>query len=175
LFYKLKHVLFTRIQFAKYSRDSYLVLILPPDGGPTLFQQGATHELPESPDDEELWPDEHGQTAGSGKAAESASSSGSRSSAAEAVEIKPDSDGIEAFAAMYIRETDGAQVPKATLLEAYSTWTDQHGIDGTNASWFGRKLANVVEYEDDRVRDGDDLVTVYTGIDLTTDGSQLLE
>ncbi|GAB7011420.1 type IV secretion system DNA-binding domain-containing protein [Halorubrum trueperi] len=160
---------------AKYSRDNYLVLILPPDGGLTLFQQGATHELPESPDDEELWPDEQGQTAGSGKAAEPASSSGSRSSAAEAVEIEPDSDGIEAFAAMYIRETDGAQVPKATLFEAYSRWTEQHDIDGTNASWFGRKLANVVEYEDDRVRDGDDLVTVYTGIDLTTDGSQLLE
>lgn len=160
---------------AKYSRDSYLVLILPPDGGPTLFQQGATHELPESPDNEELWPDKHCQTAGSGKAAESASSSGSRSSAAEAVEIEPDSDGIEAFAAMYIRETDGAQIPKATLFEAYSRWTVQHDIDGTNASWFGRKLANVVEYEDDRVRDGDDLVTVYTGIDLTADGSQLLE
>lgn len=160
---------------AEYSRDSYLVLILPNDGSPTLFQQGTTHELPKSPDDEELWPDEHGQTAGSGKASESASSSGSRSSAAEAVEIEPDSDGIEAFAAMYIRETDGAQVPKATLFEAYSRWTDQHDIDGTNASWFGRKLAKVVEYEDDRVRDGDDLVTVYTGIDLTTDGSQLLE
>jgi hypothetical protein len=91
------------------------------------------------------------------------------------VEIEPDSDGIEAFAAMYIREADGAQVPKATLFQAYSKWTDQHDIDGTNASWFGRKLSNVIEYEDDRVRDGDDLVTVYSGIDLTTDGLQLLE
>jgi predicted dithiol-disulfide oxidoreductase (DUF899 family) len=76
---------------------------------------------------------------------------------------------------MYIREAEGAQVPKETLFQAYSAWTDQHDVEGTNASWFGRKLANVVEYENDRVRDGDDLVTVYSGVDLTPEGSKLLE
>ncbi len=97
------------------------------------------------------------------------------SSGEQSVQIEPESDGIEAFAAMYIREADGVQIPKEKLFQAYSRWTDQQDIDGTNASWFGRKLANVVEYEDDRIRDGDNLVTVYTGIDLTSDGSKLLE
>lgn len=106
---------------------------------------------------------------------ESSQSAELRSSVEQSVQIEPDSDGIEAFAAMYIREADGVQIPKEELFQAYSRWTDQHDIDGTNASWFGRKLANVVEYEDDRIRDGDNLVTVYTGIDLTGDGSKLLE
>jgi hypothetical protein len=43
---------------AEYSRDSYLVLILPADGSLTCFQQGEMHELSESPDYEELWLDD---------------------------------------------------------------------------------------------------------------------
>jgi hypothetical protein len=34
---------------------------------------------------------------------------------------------------------------------------------------------DIVEYENDRVRDGDDLVTVYSGVDLTPEGSKFLE
>jgi len=158
---------------ANYSRDSYLILIHPTDGSPVLFQQGDTYELSESPDNEDLWPD--ATSVEQSKGEEASQSAESRSSGEQSVQIEPDSDGIEAFAAMYIRETDGTQIPKATLFQAYSRWTDQQDIDGTNASWFGRKLANVVEYEDDRIRDGDDLVTVYSGIDLTRDGSELLE
>ena len=67
-------------------------------------------------------------------------------------------------------------MPKETLFQAYSAWTDQHDIDGPNSVWFSRKLGNVVEYESGRVREnGDDLVTVYTGIDLTPEGSQLFD
>jgi hypothetical protein len=165
---------------ADYSRDSYIVLVLPEDGTPTLFQQGESYALSESPDEEEdLWPDaptsERAQATISMDAGDETSSTGSSAPADESVEIDPSGDGIEAFAAMYIREAEGAQVPKETLFQAYSVWTDLHDIDGTNASWFGRKLTNVVEYENDRVRDGDDLVTVYTGVDLTPEGSKFIE
>jgi len=133
----------------------------------------------ESPDEEDLWPDaptsEHAQATISMDSGEETPSTESTAPSDGSVEIDPSGDGIEAFAAMYIREAEGAQVPKETLFQAYSAWTDQHDIEGTNASWFGRKLANVVEHENDRVRDGDDLVTVYTGVDLTPAGSQFLE
>ncbi|WP_175416507.1 TraM recognition domain-containing protein [Natrinema versiforme] len=156
-----------------YSRESYLILILSDDERPVLFQQGETYGLSDSPTGEELWP---GISSGNhSRATELSSSVESGSSVSEPVEVDPDGDGIEAFAAMYIREADGAQIPKAALFQAYSRWTDQHDIDGTNASWFGRKLSNVVDYEDTRVRDGDDLVTVYAGINLTRDGSEFLE
>jgi len=164
---------------ADYSRDSYVVLLLPEDGAPTVFQQGESYTLSESPDEEDLWPDaptsEHAQATISMDSGEETPSTESTAPSDGSVEIDPSGDGIEAFAAMYIREAEGAQVPKETLFQAYSAWTDQHDIEGTNASWFGRKLANVVEYENDRVRDGDDLVTVYTGVDLTPAGSQFLE
>ncbi|ELY68284.1 hypothetical protein C488_21192 [Natrinema pellirubrum DSM 15624] len=162
-----------------YSRDSYIVLLLPEDGALKIFQQGELYTLSESPDEEDLWlgvpANEHSQATISMDAGEETPSTESTAPSDESVEIDPSGDGIEAFAAMYIREAEGAQVPKETLFQAYSAWTDQHGIDGTNASWFGRKLANVVEYENDRVRDGDDLVTVYSGVDLTPDGSKFLE
>jgi len=164
---------------ADYSRDSYIVLMLPEDGAPVLVQQGETYAFPENPDDEELWPDgptsEQAQATISMDPGDETPSTGSSAPADESVEIDPSDDGIEAFAAMYIREAEGAQVPKTMLFQAYASWTDKHDIDGTNASWFGRKLANVVEYENDRVRDGADLVTVYTGVDLTPAGSQFLE
>ena len=160
-----------------YTHDSYVVMILPAEGPPMLFQNGETYPLGESSDDVDLWPGEstnrHHQTPPSIPAEES---SGARSSTTQEVEVDPDSDGIEAFATMHIREAEGAQVPKETLFQAYSAWTDQHDIDGTNSVWFSRKLGNVVEYESGRVREnGDELVTVYTDIDLTPEGSQLLK
>jgi len=36
---------------ADYSRDSYVVLLLPEDGAPTVFQQGESYTLSESPDE----------------------------------------------------------------------------------------------------------------------------
>ncbi|AGB33811.1 hypothetical protein Natpe_4089 (plasmid) [Natrinema pellirubrum DSM 15624] len=165
---------------ADYSRDSYIVLVLPEDGAPKIFQQGELYTLSENPDEEDLWPDaatsEHAQATISMDADEETPSTGSSPPTDGSEGIDPSGDGIEAFAAMYIREADGAQVPKETLFQAYSAWTDQHDIDGLNAVWFSRKLGNVVEYESGRVRkNGDDLVTVYTGIDLTPGGSQLLD
>jgi hypothetical protein len=164
---------------ADYSRDSYIVLMLPEDGAPILVQQGETYAFSENPDEEELWPDgptsEQAQATISIDSGEGTPSTGSSAPADESVEIDPSDDGIEAFAAMYIREAEGAQVPKQTLFQTYLAWTDRHDIDGTNSVWFSRKLGEVVEYESGRVRDGDDLVTVYTGIDLTIEGSQLLD
>jgi hypothetical protein len=164
---------------ADYSRDSYIVLLLPEDSAPMIVRQGEPYALSENPDEKNLWPDaptsEHAQATISLGAGEETPSTESTAPSDGSVEIDPSGDGIEAFVAMYIREAEGAQVPKETLFQAYSAWTDQHDIEGTNASWFGRKLANVVEYENDRVRDGDDLVTVYSGVDLTPEGSKFLE
>jgi hypothetical protein len=163
-----------------YSRDSYIVLVLPEDGVPMIVRQGEPYALSDNPDEEDLWPDgptsEHAQATISTDTGEKTPATGSSPPADESVEIDPSGDGIEAFAAMYIREAEGAQVPKETLFQAYSAWTDQHDIDGTNSVWFSRKLGNAVEYESGRVReDGDERVTIYTGITLTPEGSQLLD
>ncbi len=163
---------------ATVARDSYVVLILPADGNPTVFQQGETYALSETPD--ELWPDtsteDSEQSENYAQSEETSSSPEDIDSQppAEPVEIDPSGDGVEAFAAMYVREVDGAQIPKDDLFQMYSNWTDIQDIDGTNQVWFGRKLANVVDYESGRVRTDDNLVTVYSGIDLTTESHKLL-
>jgi len=76
---------------------------------------------------------------------------------------------------MYVREVDGAQVPKDELFQVYSCWIEAHDIDGTNQVWFGRKLANTIDYESDRVREDGEKVNIYIGIDLTEDGYEILK
>ncbi len=165
------------------SRDRYIVLILPEGGSPVIFSQGETYLLSQNSDDVELWPSR--PTGASNQTDDSTSSHGEKASSDvleleipggdESMDIDPDGDGVEAFTAMYIKELDGAQVPKNDLFRAYSNWIDLHELDGTNTVWFGRKLANAVDYDSDRVRDGDDKVNVYTGIDLTAEGNRLLD
>jgi len=98
------------------------VLLLPEDGAPTVFQQGESYTLSESPDEEDLWPDaptsEHAQATISMDSGEETPSTESTAPSDGSVEIDPSGDGIEAFAAMYIREAEGAQVPKETLFQA---------------------------------------------------------
>ncbi|SFT09269.1 type IV secretory system conjugative DNA transfer family protein [Halostagnicola kamekurae] len=165
------------------SRDNYLVLILSEDGSPIVFHRGETHSLPKNPSDTELWPPK--STTGSVRTDDSTSTRRGEtrpdvveseiSEEDESIEIDPNGDSVEAFAAMYVEETAGAQVPKNDLYQAYSNWVDLHDLDGTNMVWFGRKLATAVDYDSDRVRDGDDKVNVYIGIDLTSEGTNLLD
>jgi len=156
------------------------VLLLPEDGAPTVFQQGESYTLSESPDEEGTC----GRTPPPVSThrpqyrwipVRETPSTESTAPSDGSVEIDPSGDGIEAFAAMYIREAEGSPGAKGNAVFRRTRPGLTSTILGTNASWFGRKLANVVEYENDRVRDGDDLVTVYTGVDLTPAGSQFLE
>ena len=168
---------------ADYSRDSYLVVILPADGSPTLFQQGETHELAESPNYETLWLDDIIDTAAQSKRSTSAQSdrapvdTGGPETAAtdESVDIDPNGDGVEAFTAMYVRQADGVKVPQKDVFQAYSKWTDQHDIDGTNKKWFTRKLRDVVDFDNDRSRVDGERVQFYIGFTLTEAGNRLLD
>ncbi|MFB1066249.1 TraM recognition domain-containing protein [Natrinema sp. H-ect4] len=168
---------------ADYSRDSYIVLILPADGSPLIFQHGETYVLSENPDLEELWPDNSNGDSGrvetstishGGDAPSDADASDSPSKD-ETMDIDPDGDGVEAFTAMYVRQADGAKVPQDDLFQAYATWTDQYDIDGTTKGWFTRKLRNVVNLETDRSRVDGDRVQFYVGLSLTEEGQTLLE
>jgi hypothetical protein len=91
------------------------------------------------------------------------------------VDVDPGGDGVEAFAAMYVREIDGVQVQKDELFQVYSRWIEAHDIDGTNQVWFGRKLAYTIDQESDRVRKDGENVNTYVGIDLTENGYEILE
>ncbi|WP_226043166.1 TraM recognition domain-containing protein [Natrinema sp. DC36] len=164
---------------ADISRDSYIVLILSEDGSPILFHRGEIHSLPKDSGDLEFWAGNptkdsvHSERSTSNQEVEETLPDELESEVS--MDIDPNSDGVEAFAAMYVKEVDGAQVPKNELFGAYSNWADFHDLDGTNMVWFGRKLANAVDYDSDRVRDGDDKVNVYIGIDLTAEGNRLLD
>ncbi|UPV77243.1 type IV secretion system DNA-binding domain-containing protein (plasmid) [Halorussus limi] len=162
---------------AEIPRDSYVVLILPADGNPTVFQQGETYALSENPD--ELWPDtsteDSEQSENSAQSEETSSPEDIDSQPpAESVEIDPSEDGVEAFTAMYVRQVDEARVPQDDLFQAYSNWTDQHDIDGTNKGWFTRKLRNVIEFDTDRSRVDGERVQFYVGITLTQEAETLL-
>ncbi|WP_459987992.1 type IV secretory system conjugative DNA transfer family protein, partial [Natrinema sp. JCM 9743] len=93
---------------ADYSRDSYVVLILPPGGDPLVFQSGETYRLSTNPGREELWPtDSTGESAQFDNPVSDTDQNGplalpsSDSSAMdESIEIDPTGDGVEAFAAM---------------------------------------------------------------------------
>ncbi|WP_368276081.1 TraM recognition domain-containing protein [Halorussus litoreus] len=168
---------------ADVSRDSYIILILPADGSPMIFQHGETYALSENPDTEELWPDDSTGDSGRvevsttdpiGDAPLDADASDSPSKD-ESMDIDPDGDGVEAFTAMYVRQADGAKVPQDDLFQAYATWTDQHEIDGTTKGWFTRKLRNVVDLDTDRSRVDGDRVQFYIGLTLTTEGKKLLD
>lgn len=168
---------------ADYSRDSYIVLILPADGSPMIFQQGETYALSKNPDLEELWPDDSTgdsgrveiSTTGLGGDASLDADASVSSSKDESMDIDPDGDGVEAFTAMYVRQADGAKVPQDDLFQAYATWTDQHDIDGTTKGWFTRKLRNVVNLDTDRSRVDGDRVQFYIGLTLTEEGQTLLD
>ncbi|ELY73532.1 type IV secretory system conjugative DNA transfer family protein [Natrinema pallidum] len=168
---------------ADVSRDSYILLILPADGSPMIFQQGETYALSKNPDPEGLWPDDStgdsGQvevsTTGLGRDAPLDADASDSSSKDESMDIDPDGDGVEAFTAMYVRQADGAKVPQDDLFQAYATWTDQHDIDGTTKGWFTRKLRNVVDLDTDRSRVDGDRVQFYLGLTLTQEGYTLLD
>ncbi|WP_137290877.1 type IV secretory system conjugative DNA transfer family protein [Natronorubrum halophilum] len=160
-----------------YSRDSYVVLILSPDDGPIVFQRGETYPLSENPDRAELWPTEsshsHRSAAGWGEDVVSALSGSDPSTTAESVDIDPSGDGVEAFAAMYVRQVQGAKIPQNNVFQAYDAWTDQNDVDGTTKGWFTRKLREVVDLETDRSRVDGERIQYYTGLTLTQDGQAL--
>ncbi len=173
----------TDLPNADYSRDSYLVVILPPDGDPLVFQHGETYPLPENPDREDLWPSEStvespqavGTVADFGEGSSSPSVESDPPATNATVDIDPDGDGVEAFTAMYVRQVEGAKVPQDDLFQAYATWTDQQNIDGTTKGWFTRKLRNVVDLETDRSRVDGERVQFYIGLTLTQEGNALLD
>ncbi|QFU84580.1 type IV secretion system DNA-binding domain-containing protein (plasmid) [Natronorubrum aibiense] len=168
---------------ADYSRDSYVVLILPPGGDPLVFQSGETYRLPTNPGREELWPT--GPTGESAQFDNSISDNdqnappalpGSDSSTMDELsEIDPTGDGVEAFAATYLRQIEGARVSQDDLFQAYDIWTEQQNIDGTTKGWFTRKLQDVVDFDVDRSRVDGDRVQFYTGLTLTQEGYSLLD
>ncbi|WP_242611689.1 type IV secretory system conjugative DNA transfer family protein [Natrinema hispanicum] len=168
---------------ADYSRDSYVVLILPPGGGPLVFQSGETYRLPANPGREELWP-----TGPTGESAQfdnpvadtdqngpSALPSSDSSAMDESIEIDPTGDGVEAFAAMYVRQIEGARVSQDDLFQAYDIWTEQQDVNGTTKGWFTRKLQDVVDFDVDRSRVDGERIQFYTGLTLTQDGYSLLD
>ncbi|QCS44724.1 type IV secretory system conjugative DNA transfer family protein [Natrinema versiforme] len=164
-----------------YSRDSYVVLILSPSDGPIVFQRGETYPLSENPDREELWPTESTVTSthSDGPAAEQGENALSRleesaSSTTDAsIDVDPSGDGVEAFAAMYVRHVEGARIPQNHVFQAYDTWTAQHDIDGTTKGWFTRKLRKVVDLDTDRSRVDGERIQYYTGLALTQEGQAL--
>jgi hypothetical protein len=91
------------------------------------------------------------------------------------VDIDPSGDGVEAFTAMYVRQSDGVKVPQEDVFQAYSMWTDQHDVDGTNKGWFTRKLRDAVDFDSDRSRVDGERVQFYIGLTLTEEGTRLLE
>ncbi|WP_254525986.1 type IV secretory system conjugative DNA transfer family protein [Natrinema caseinilyticum] len=166
-----------------YSRDSYLVVILPPNGNPLVFQHGETYPLPENPDREDLWPSESTVESPQSDSMQTDSGEDSLSLPVESdppattasVDVDPDGDGVEAFTAMYVRQVEGAKVPQEEVFQAYATWTDQQNIDGTTKGWFTRKLRNVVDLETDRSRVDGERVQFYIGLTLTQEGNALLD
>ncbi len=168
---------------ADYSRDSYIVLILPADGSPMIFQHGEMYGLSENPDPQEMWPDDSTgdsdrvevSITGLGEDAPLDADASDSPSKDESMDIDPDGDGVEAFTAMYVRQADGAKVPQDDLFQAYATWTEQHDLDGTTKGWFTRKLRNVVNLDTDRSRVDGDRVQFYIGLTLTEEGKTLLD
>jgi len=155
------------------------VLLLPEDGAPTVFQQGESYTLSESPDEEDLWPDaptsEHAQATISMDSGEETPSTESTApsdgSVGRSIRVVTASRRSQRCTSEKLREPRCQRKRCFRRTRPGLTST----ILGDKCEWFVRKLANVVEYENDRVRDGDDLVTVYTGVDLTPAGSQFLE
>ncbi|QLD91242.1 type IV secretory system conjugative DNA transfer family protein [Natronomonas salina] len=164
-----------------YDLDSYLIVILPEDGSPLLYQNGSTYPFSECLDQGVLWPSDGDSSVPKRDAAEATDGTD-----AESVEEAPDqdtgqpvvdeqdSDAVEVFAAMYVRESEAAQILEDELFQAYLAWLEDTDIEGTtDKGWFTRKLGNVVDFEVDRVRDDGDRVRSYNGIDLTPDGHSL--
>lgn len=114
-----------------------------------------------------------GRQAGRDEDAVSALAGSDPSTTAESVDIDPSGDGVEEFAAMYVRQVQGAKIPQDNVFQAYDAWTDQHDIDGTTKGWFTRKLREVVDLDTDRSRVDGERSQYYNGLTLTQDGQAL--
>ncbi|WP_394352018.1 type IV secretory system conjugative DNA transfer family protein [Halorussus halophilus] len=165
------------------SRDQYLILILPSDDAPLLFQHGLTYPLATCVQDGTLWPTTGDSTDEPRRENESwgiESDAGVEDIPASAeadalLEGDVTANGIEAFAAMYITQTEDTRVPKDEVYRAYTKWADQQGIDGTTKSWFTRKLGDVIEFDTKRRRVDGTRVQFYTDLALTETGYELLD
>lgn len=162
-------------------RDTFVVLVVPENGQPMLYQNGTTYALSDCLDNGSLWPASGAgenppvadSTAGDGALATETAVPGD---AETAVDGDADSTAVEAFAAMHVREAQNAKVSEDHLFEVYVRWLDQQDIDGTtDKGWFTRKLGKVVDFETKRVREDGDRVRFYNGITLEPDTDQLLD
>ncbi|WP_172861859.1 TraM recognition domain-containing protein [Halopenitus persicus] len=162
-------------------RDAFVVVVVPADGQPVVYQSGRTYALSDCLDDGSLWP--ASETGGDVPDVDSAAGDGCLGAetpppvaADPSVDLDADNNAVEAFAAMYVREAPDAMVSEDRLFESYSHWLAQHDLDGTtDKGWFTRKLGKVVDFETERARQDGDRVQFYTGITLTPDSKMLLD
>ena len=168
-----------------YGRDTYMILILPEDGHPVVYADETTHPvsmlLEEGQratleDSDELAEDQDSL------ATDSPTTTADEQGADRAVpetgpNPSPDATdgGLPAFVDKFVTEQEGAVVPKDTLYQAYTYWTNQYEIEPKNKVWFARTLGDFVDYGTRRTRIDGERVNCYTGVELTSEGEQLLD
>ncbi|MFC6732371.1 MULTISPECIES: TraM recognition domain-containing protein [unclassified Haladaptatus] len=159
-------------EFPALSREDYLILILPEDGSPALYQEESTYPLSDCLDHGELWPTSVDPFQAHPEPSDELASDGDIS---PSLDRDAEDDAVEVFATLYVRQTSGSRVSEDVLFQAYSSWLDEHDVDGTTSKgWFTRKLGKAVDFDTERRREDGERVRFYVGIELTPDGHTFL-
>ncbi|WP_394327984.1 type IV secretory system conjugative DNA transfer family protein [Halogranum amylolyticum] len=158
---------------ADLSREDYLILILPDDGSPVLYQEESMYLLSDCLDHGELWSTSVDPLQMDSEASDEPASDADVS---PSLDGDPEGDAVEVFATLYVRQTDGSRISEDALFQAYSSWLNENDIDGTTSKgWFTRKLGNAVDFDTNRRRRDGERVRFYVGIELTPDGHTFLD
>jgi hypothetical protein len=174
-----------------YSRDSYVIVVLPDKEPPAVYTNGTTNPLGTLLDHPTLYnrserdaesENKHSMPAGDAHLDESAvqedppgAHSPERTTQTDAREHDHEVNDFETFVEVYVAEDDEAVLPKDELYNAYRIWAIRHEQEIQPKSWFSRSLGNFVTFDTSRVRRNGNRVNCYTGIALTEAGHQLIE